>query len=182
MPGRPRGELTEKHWKILKLLEEGGRTRKDIAKAVGIGEDYLAELCAGNIEKAGHVAVLFKKEYDVIGAKRDENIRELHREATQIAISNILSILSDFQVKKAKEGLTPEEKKLNGTLLNALSNNNSSVKINNLSYSYVSGLTPEEMLHEFTRLKSLTESSFNRGRIQDAVEGGTRGLPEVDES
>lgn len=172
MAGKPKTDLSEKQLKALSLFEAGGKDRKQIAQESGVGLEWLNDLCAGKTNKVGQVAALFKKEYDKIAEKRDENIRALSRESTEVALYNILSDLKEIKDKRiAGESIAYEDKKLSGTLLNAISNNTPAVNIKNLSYSYRTGMTPEEMIHEFVRLKSVAEASFNRRRVQATGEG-----------
>jgi len=181
MTTKQKGELSEKQWKALKLFEIGGLSRKEIAAQIGWKDDYLNELCAGDIERGGLSADLFKKEYDQIAEKRDENIKALTREGTEAALTNILSSLKKLQEKEKSEELTDNEIKMSGTLLNAISNNAPAVSIKNLSYSYTAGLTAEDLIHEFVKLKSITEASFNRRRVQRTGETGSGEVSPVDE-
>ena len=159
MGGRPKLEdLSEKQWQALKLFE-AGHTRKDVAARIGWGIDYIDALCAGNTEKAGNAADLFKKEL----AKQEDSLSDdtkkliAHNVQTlQVLIKRVTGELS------AKKRLNHEEKKLLGLLNNSLAKTQPAVKIDNLSYSYTSGLSAEEIIHEFTRLKSIAEGSFSR--------------------
>lgn len=181
MAGRPRGELTEKHWKALKLFE-AGKSAKEVAAAIEVSTNYLEYLCYGNIQKGGYVADLFKKEYQKINVNRDERLKSLKSLATEIALTNIISTLTKIKDKEVSEELSQEEKKMSGTLLNAISNLTPLVDVKSLSYSYIDGMTPEELIHEFTRLKSIAENSFNRRPVRKSPDGGSEELSEGDES
>lgn len=177
MAGKP-GVLTEKHFKALRMFETGGSSRKDIAAAIGVSYDYLSDLIEGDIHKAGLVADLFKKEWQAIDSKRDDNIKNLVKENTEIVQQQIRRIAKELAAKKT---LTHAEKRLLGMYNNTLTASKPSVNIKNLSYSYTQGLTPEDLIHEFTRLKSIAESSFNRRRIQTPGSDGSGSVSAGDE-
>lgn len=177
MPGRPRGELSEKHWKALKLLEQG-LERKDVAAQCGWGPDYFAELCAGDIEKVGYTADLFKKELQKITAKGEEETKTLIKENIKVAQRLVKRTLIELEAKKKP---TEAEKKLIVSLNNTLNKSTPSVSIGSLSYSYTQGLKPEELIYEFTRLRAIAEGSFDRRGVQDSQSGGSGDLSTVDE-
>lgn len=176
MAGIPKNELTEKHWQALKLIESG-MARKDVAVKIGWGPDYFKKLCSGD-PCVGTAADLFKKEVQKIESKRDEDTKALVKVNIQDAQEQVKRVLSEF---KSKKRLNYDDKKILVTLTNALNKSTPPVNIKNLSYSYTSGLTPEELIHEFTRLKSIAESSFDRRAVQKPDPRGSGGLPASDE-
>lgn len=178
MAGKPKGILEDKHWQALKMLE-AGEARKIVAEKMGVGINYFNDLCNGNIQSAGLTADLFKKELQKIQSTRDENIKKLVKENVETCQGLIRRTLLEL---KSKKRLNHEEKKLLATMTNALNKSTPTVSIGNLSYSYTTGLTPEELIHEFTRLKSIAESSFDRRGVSKVGSSGSRSLPEGDES
>jgi len=164
MAGKP-GQLSEKHWKALALFEEGNLSRKEIAEAIGVSYDYLSELCSGDTSKAGQVAGLFKAEYLKIQKKHQEETKLLIEENTLSAQLAIKRVLDELLLKKK---LTSEDKKLISMYTNALAKCQPNVSVGSVSFSYVKGMTPEELIHEFKRLKSIAESSFDRRAIPDS--------------
>ena len=169
-------ELSEKHWQMLKLLED--LPRKEVAEAIGISADHLDRLCCGNIEKCGYTATLFKKEYLKLQTKQAEETKHLVVQNTKTAQKLIARVFDDIHVKKT---ISAEDRKILSMYTNALSKFIPSVNIKNLSYSYTKGLTAEEMIHEFKRLKTVAESSFERGGISETPEGRARGISEAAE-
>lgn len=173
-----KSELNEKHWQALRLFEEGKLTRNEIAKTMGWSRDHIDHLCSGSVAACGVSATLFKAELGKIEKKRDDTIKSLVKSNTEKAQKLISVVFSDIESKKK---ITAEDRKILSMYTNALSKFQPTVNIKNLSYSYTKGLTAEELIHEFKRLKTDSEASFNRGRVQEAAEGGTRELPEVAE-
>ena len=175
---RKRAELNERHWKALKLLEERNLSRKEIAAECGWKIDYFNELCAGNIEKVGYTAELFKTELKRIEKKHDDLIKKLVKANTIAAQELIHETLTELKSKKRKD---MEEKKLIATLTNCLAKSTPSMNVGNLSFSYTKGLNPEELIHEFRRLKTIAESSFDRRGVQETLSGGSGELSAADE-
>lgn len=178
MAGSPKNELSEKHWKALKLFEAGGKSRKEIAEAIGVSVDYLYDLINGDVSKAGLTADLFKKEWSAIEQKRDDNIQQLVKENTELVQGLMLRVVKELNAKKR---LSHDEKKLLNMYNNSLATNVPAVSIKSLSYSYVSGITPEDLIHEFTKLKTIAEGSFNRRRVQSTGSSEPGSLPAADE-
>lgn len=169
-------KLSEKHWQVLKMLED--MTRADAADAIGWTKNHLDHLCTGSVEKAGGVATLFKKEYLKIQAKQSEETKQLVAQNTKTAQRLIARVFNDIESKKK---VTPEDKKILSMYTNALSKFTPTVNVKNLSYSYTKGLTAEELVHEFKRLKTIAESSFDRGGLPEAPEGRTGDISSFDE-
>lgn len=178
MGGKQKTELSEKHWQALRMIEEGV-ARKDVAAKMGWGVDYFKKLCCGDVSTVGYTADIFKKQLQQIESKIEEETKALVKENTCLAQEQVKRVLKEF---KSKKRLNYDDKKLLSTLTNVLNNSTPAVSIKNLSYSYVSGLTAEDLLHEFTKLKSIAEASFNRGRVQESGSGEPGILPAADES
>lgn len=166
--------LNEKHLKALGLIEAGEMSLKDMAAQCGWKEDYLYELTSGDTSKAGEVASFFKAEYKKIGDKKNAKIRLLLKSNTALAHQLIQKQLRFLDSKK---DLSIEERKLVATYMNAIAKATPNVQIDNLSYSYTKGYTPEQMIYEFKRLQTLAGSSSNRSAVQGSEEGGPGDVP-----
>lgn len=171
-------ELSEKHWQALKLLEEGLLSRSEIAKAIGYSRDHLDHLCEGSVEACGKSAILFKEEYQKITKKKDNELKDLFKTNTATAHRLISRVFKDIE---GKNKITSDDRKILSMYTNALSRFQPTTSVQNLSYSYTSGLTAEELIHEFKRLKGIAESSFERGPIQSSPEGRTGEISEDSE-
>jgi len=170
-------ELSEKHWKALGLLENG-MLRKDVATKLGYKRDYLDKLCVGNVTKCGKVATLFKSEYLKVQKKHAEETKQLVADNMKKAQELIGEVFTEIKGKKKK---TDADKKILSMYTNAVAKCQPTQDVKNISYSYTKGLTAEELIHEFKRLKTLAESSFERGGISETPEGRTRNVPEANE-
>jgi len=170
--------LNAKHLKALALIEAGEMSLKDMAVQCGWKPDYLYDLYEGDTAKAGEVASFFKAEVKTIHKKRDSKIKELLKSNTAAAhalISKQLKLLNN------KVKLSLDEKKLIATYMNAIAKATPNVQIDNLSYSYTKGYTPEQMIYEFKRLQTLAGSSSNRRAVRESEEGGSGALPGASE-
>ncbi len=178
MAGKPKTELSEKQWKAIKMYEAGS-SRKEISQAIGVSEDYLQSLILGNIAKAGQVADIFKKEWQKIEDLRDEKIKSLIKENTEIVQSQLKRVAKEIVSKKK---LTATEKHWLIKANTSLTSNKPAVNIKSLSYSYTQGLSVQDIAHEFTRLKAIAESSFDRRPVQITGTEGSGSLSASDES
>ena len=179
MAGHPKEEVNAKQLQALSMFDQGGKTIKDVAVAIGVSYDYLHDLISGNTASCGQTADLFKKAYQKIQLKRDQNIENLTKLNKEGLHGQILRVVDGLKVKKS---MSLDEKKLLGSLMNSIVKAQPSVNIKNLSYSYTTGYSPEELIYEFSRLKGIAEASFNRGPVQGTVADRSRGLPASDES
>lgn len=171
-------ELSEKHWEVLEMLDND-ISREDAAKAIKWTKKHLDHLCVGNVEKAGGVAVLFKAEYLKIRKKIADETDTLLKSNLKTSQKLMKEVFEEIGSKGKKK--TDADKKILSMYTNAIAKCQPSVNIKNLSYSYTKGLTAEELMHEYKRLKGIAESSFNRGGVPEASEGGSGDVPEVDE-
>lgn len=170
-------ELNDKHWKALGLLENG-MLRKNVATAVGWKRDYLDKLCVGNTQVCGKGAILFKAEYLKIQKKHAEETTQLVADNMKKAQELIGEVFAEIKGKKKK---TDADKKILSMYTNAIAKCQPGQGAKNVSFSYTKGLTAEELIHEFKRLKTVAESSFERGGISETPEGRERDISGVDE-
>jgi len=168
-------KLSEKHWKVLKMLED--MSREDAAREIGWKKDHIDKLCVGSVS-AGGVATLFKVEYLKLQTKQAEETKHLISQNTKMA-QKLIGRVFDCINKKKK--VSPEDQKILSLYTNALAKFTPTVNVKNLSYSYTKGLNAEELVHEFKRLKTIAESSFDRGRVPEVAKGRAGELSEVDE-
>jgi hypothetical protein len=153
-------------------------SRKDIAAEIGWTKQHLDYLCIGSVEKAGGVATLFKGEYMKIMAKVANETDTLLKSNLKMSQKLMREVFDEISDKKKK---TAEDKKILSMYTNAIAKCQPNVNIKNLSYSYTKGLNAEELVHEFKRLKTIAESSFDRESIPEAAKGRARTLSEVNE-
>jgi hypothetical protein len=178
MSDKKTAKLKDKHWKALQLIESCEMTLKQISKEVGISYDVMCDLNEGNSDKLGSVATLFHAEVELITKKLVKKARDLSKSNMALSQDLIQRILNDI---KSKKTLQLEDKKLVGTLTNCIARSQPSVSIGSLTYNYTKGLSAEELIHEYTRLRTIASGASQRGAVQTALAGGSRVLPSPDE-
>lgn len=168
-PGRTMSRptvLNEKHWKALELLGQD-MSRENVAKTLGWSKGYLDRLCTGDTRRTSNAAPLFKAEYLRTQLKNAEETKKLTAANMRMAQKLIGEVFAEINQKKVK---TDEDKALLSKYTNAIAKCQPNVNIKNLSYSYTKGLTAEELVHEFKRLKTVAESSFDARKTIPAEE------------
>ena len=166
--------LSEKHWKALQLIDEGKSSLKEIAKICDWSAAYMYDLYEGDTEKGGKIAELFQAEVRKLENKNVSRIKTLTKDNKQLA----LRMMNEFLRRKmSMEYVSDDDTKLITTVFNALSKATPNVEIGSMSWSYVKGLTTEELVHEFNKLKSLAEGSSDSRGVSKAGSGSSRVLP-----
>ena len=158
----PRTNLDEKDLKALQLYSEGKKP-KEIAAAIGVGEDYIYQMSTGDTGSHGFKANLFKERWTDIRNKQEDQIAEGTKRTRGLAISLIEKILSDYDGKALKEA----DKKMVGFLTNSVAKLAPNVKINNMAISYTSTFSLEELAHEYGRLRAAAEGPSDSRAVSE---------------
>lgn len=165
-------QLSPKHWKALDLLEEGLLSVKEIAKIVGWSQWTLYELMSGNIQKTGTLGELFFSELKKMHARNVSKVKHLAKDNQKLALIKLNERLRLLKGRTPTEDITKEICKIIVSIGKIVPN----VEINQ-SYSFTKGMTPEELIHEFSRLKSVAESTLIGKGVQSPSAGGAGALP-----
>lgn len=161
---KPRNELSLKHLQALELIRVGDFSYREIAKQIGWSEDYIYFLIAGDTQKCGSSATLFSEEVDRIMAQKTKEIRSLTK-ATQ---KNLLCTFQEWsKTLRMRTRVSPKQLSIAVAITNALAKSTPNVEIG--SFSYTRGLSAEDLVSEFRRLKGLAVdgrgiSPFEQGR------------------
>lgn len=169
-------KLNDKQLKALSLLNEGTKSIKEVAREVGWKPDYLYDLIEGNVSKAGKPAELFQLEMQQIDKNLTKRIKSLVKRNKSLALQLINEVLHAFRTQQ----LGLDEIKILTQINATLAKETPQVEIGSLSYNYTKGLSVEELLYEYNRLKSLAEGSSNRGAVQASFERRPGILPSAD--
>jgi hypothetical protein len=169
--------LNDKHWKALELIEAGQVSLKEISRMCGWSQDYMYELYEGK-EKCGKIGELFQTELRKIETKNVSRIKTLTKENKRLA----LQLMNEYLRSKISKGsVSDEESKLISTVFNALAKATPNVEIGSMQWNYTKGLTAEELVHEFNKLRSIAEGASKRGAVSAAGSGSSRILPALTE-
>jgi DNA-binding phage protein len=162
MATRPKvEELDDKHWHALELIEAGETNMSEVARQIGMEPTDFHRLVQGNVEKMGNVASIFNREYAKIVDKKisgsEKNITRLLNECQEVSLRVISREIKKYEEKKR---LTEDDQKMLTYLTKAMAtlkpSSPKSVKLSQ-TWNYTKGLTPQELEHEFGRLKGLSE-------------------------
>jgi len=165
-------QLGPKYWKALELIEEGLLSIKAIAKLVGWSEWTLYELMSGNTQKTGTTGELFYTELKKMHSRNVSKVKHLAKDNQKLSLIKLNERLRDLKAKKPTEAITKEICRIMTSIGKIVPN----VEINQ-SYSFTKGMTPEELVHEFNRLKSVAGSTLNGKGVQSPESGGPGALP-----
>jgi hypothetical protein len=173
-----KASLSEKHWKALELIEGQKMTIKEIAETVGFSATTLYDLYEGS-GRSGGTGVLFHAEVEKITKKHAAKAKELLESNKTLA----MRMLNDVLTRKLSSGYqSDEDAKLITTINNSLSKSTPNVSVTNTSFSYTKGLSAEDLVHEFEKLRSLTEGASVRRSVQAVRSGAARVLSIAPES
>ncbi len=173
LPGKERPVLSPKHLKALELIERGGVPYTDIAKQSGLNYDYLWSLIQGEAGKDDTVAGLFLAEIDKINKKRDLEIKSLFKSNKKLALKIVDERLCELKKRKPTSETTKEV----STIMKAMGSIAPKTEIG--EFHYTVGLSAEDLLNEFRRVKGL--ASDRRG-VFSTDQTGTGEVPGPAES
>ena len=157
-------KLNDKHWEALRLLEEGRTKIKDIAAHCGWSAGYMYDLVEGK-EKNGKIGELFTTELRKQDVVNSNKVKRLVKSNKSLAMSVVEGYL---QEKAAKGTINDEEAKVVSTVINALGKMSPTVEVGSMQWNYTKGLTAEELVHEFNKLRSLAEGAPKRRGIPES--------------
>jgi hypothetical protein len=178
MAHRPKVEhLSDKHWKALELISEGERNMANVARSIGMDPTNFHALLNGNVEKMGNVASVFQREYakvlDEKLAKGEKKVNALLQSSQTIALEVLERQLAIYH---KKDKLTKDDEKMVTYLTKALAVLKPpaprSMKVSQ-TWNYTKGLTPQELEHEFSRLRGLSQGPPNAGGVRQIKQGGS---------
>jgi hypothetical protein len=165
MANRP-ARLSPKHWKALELIEEGSLSLKEIAKSVGWSDRTLYELYEGNTEKTGSTGDLFNAELRKIHVRNTAKVKHLSKENKKLTLIKLNEYLRKIQTEKLSGPLVDKLAKI----LNTLAKSTPKVEIG--SFSYTRGLTAEDLINEFKRLKAVARNTLDGKGVPGSGEAG----------
>lgn len=175
MSTKPRNTLSPKQIQILQYLERGF-TSPEAAKHFGISRNYIDSLIAGDVDKGGSPAVLFSQELKKIRAERDKAIKENRKKSEIISWTKIREYLETIGKKPV------DSKKLRELLKILEIAGKSTPKVEIGSFSYTKGLSAEDLLNEFKRLKGIAALRPDSRGVQEASGRGEEEVSDSEES
>lgn len=153
---RSRG-LNPKHLKALKLLKQGKLKVSEVAKQSGLAQSQLYDLLVGD-EHAGGVAKEFSALYQKAMDDADKRINAIQKELKE----TVAEVLTRWSKEHKNKKLTEAEHK---GFVNMAKVYQTGPVYNIGSVSYSRGLTAEEMINEFKRLRAASEGALDRRTV-----------------
>lgn len=145
--------LPSNYRKALSLLQKTNFTLKEIADNAGISYDEFCDLYAGKPADSP-IVQLFSSELKKIDTQKTDKMKRLMRENKLIVLEEI----NDFLLDMRKRGVRDEDTLVK--ILNALAKASSGGEITaNIQNNIFSGMSVEELIHEYRRLSALAASS-----------------------
>jgi hypothetical protein len=169
-------DLKAKHWKALALIEEGGRSLKEIAKLVGWNYHTLLELYEGNTQKTGPIGELFLSELNKIHLRNSSKVKFLRKDNMKLAMQKLNEYLRSVQPAKINVALAKDL----ATLVNALAKAGPSVEIGQYSthLSLYKSFTDKEIEIEYQRLRNIARDALRQRRVPGTRQGKSGVLPD----
>ena len=161
---RSRG-LNHKHLKALELLKNNMPV-SEVVKQAGIQRSQIYDLIAGN-EKAGPVAQEFGQEFQKKMEEQDKRIAEIQKDLKETVFTKLRAWT---KTNKITEGNRKSFVDISKVLQTGPVYNIGSV-------SYSRGLSAEEMINEFKRLRAASEGALDRRTVSSLIPQGPGVLP-----
>jgi len=166
-------KLTEKHYKVLQYVKSNRYSFDEIAKMAGFEETYINDLLVGN-PNTGAVGVLFAAELK----KVDKEIETRISRKTSFVREKLINKLTQW-VNACGGGADLDTKTKHKCLVDAINAINKAMpyQVNIENYTWKEGMTTEEAVNEFKRIKALAAAASIRRRVSEfAATGAEQGF------
>ena len=167
--------MDKRYAQALALIRQGDLSYREIAKQCKIDSSQFYDMIEGRAESYGKAGAEFHSELKKIEKELDKEIRKItksNKKETQYLINKYL-----MDAKTKTKVSRPLVQTLT-SIANALAKSTPKVEIGSLSYTQ--GISAEELIYEFKRLKGDTEvRPVGRG-VQEVAGGGSEEVPVVE--
>ncbi len=162
-------ELSPTHWRAIKLIVESNMSMKEIASVVGLQLNTLYKLAEGNPDtrKTGQ---LFYEQIRHLSQKKSQKDSSKTKDLILQNKWLCLQMINDYLYRKIKlEHLSDDEIRIVVTILNSMYKTTPAEgALKSTSYSYIHGLSSEDMVMEFQRLTSILNGLATRKKASDS--------------
>ena len=164
----PEPKLTEKHIKLLQLAKANKHTYDEMAELAGLQDAYCNDLFVGN-PNTGKVGELFAAELK----KVDKEVETRISRKTSFVREKLINKLTQW-VNACGGGADLDTKTKHKCLVDAINAINKSMpyQVNIENYTWKEGMTTEEAVNEFKRIKALAAAASIRRRVQEFAADG----------
>lgn len=169
----PAWKLNDKHYKLLELVKRNKFSIEELAAQTGITEQTVNNLLTGS-PLCGEIGRLFQIEL----RKVDREVEARISRKTNLAREKLLNKLLSW-VEYVGGGESLDTKTKHKCLVDAINALNKAMpyQVNIENYTWKDGMTTEEAVNEFKRIKAMAESASIRRRVQEfASRGAAEGI------
>lgn len=161
--------LNEKHYKLIELYKRNKYSIEELAEKVGLTEQYVNDLIVGN-PSTGETGQLFQLELKKVNKEIEARISWKNNVCREKLVNKLIS-WADI-VGSGDSVDTKTKHKMLVDAVNAL-NKAMPYQVNIENYTWKEGMTAEEAVNEFKRIKGLAKQFAIRGRVQELAQAGT---------
>ena len=169
MPEKRTVKLTEQHYKLLQYIKSNRYDFAEMGQMTGFAETYVNDLLVGN-PNTGETGVLFAAELK----KVDKEIETRISRKTSFVREKLINKLTQW-VNACGGGADLDTKTKHKCLVDAINAINKAMpyQVNIENYTWKEGMTTEEAVNEFKRIKALAAAASIRRRVQEFASTGT---------
>lgn len=162
-------KLTEKHLKLLELVKRNKYTDDELAEKVGFSPEHVNNLLT-NSPTCGEVGKEFQEELKKVDKEVDTRISRKTNTVREKLVNKLMMWVES--IGGADDVGTKTKHKMLVDAINAI-NKSMPYMVNIENYSWKDGITTEEAINEFKRLKAMATLSVDRRRISEFAKAGT---------
>jgi hypothetical protein len=168
--------LPPNYLRSLELLESGGLTSAEIAKACNIPIAKYTDLIDGRHNKWGLLGDLFASELKQVANRTAERVRFLAKDCTKLALQKLSEHLRMIQ----RDDMSDDNLKKLLAVVTALGKTMPKIEIGqmNVQNNVYQGFTPFELYNEYKRLTNVARALSERRGLPGASAGGSGEIPE----
>ena len=162
-------KLSEKHLKLLELVKRNKYTDDELAEKVGFSGEHVNNLLVGN-PATGVVGQLFQTELRKVDREIETRISRKNNVCREKLVNTLLQ-----WTEVAGGGSNVDTKTRHKMLVDAINALNKAMpyQVNIENYTWKDGMTTEEAVNEFKRIKGLAKAAAVRRRVQEFAATGT---------
>ena len=162
-------QLNEKHLKLLELARRNKYSDDELAEKVGLTGETVNNLLVGN-PSCGEVGQLFTSEL----RKVDKEIESRISRKNNVCREKLVNKLTQW-VEYVWGGEALDTKTKHKCLVDAINALNKAMpyQVNIENYTWKDGMTTEEAVNEFKRIKGLARAAAIRRRVSEFAANGT---------
>ena len=164
----PEVKLGEKHYKLLHFVKTNSYSTSELATMSGFTEDYVNDLLIG-APVTGQTGVLFQAELKKI----DKEVEQRISRKTSFVREKLINKLTQW-VNACGGGADLDTKTKHKCLVDAINAINKAMpyQVNIENYTWKEGMTTEEAVNEFKRIKNLAAAASIRRRVSEFASSG----------